>query len=96
MLINTASDFQAVPAAQERTAFLQAMLDDYITFDDAVYPTDYDRMLQPGDTGYIKPVLRKEWNAAAAAGWGFTSREQIEDLKAKEAALSPDAGSPEG
>jgi hypothetical protein len=30
--------------------------------------------------GYIKPVLQKEWNARAAAGWGFESRKQIEAL----------------
>jgi len=35
-------------------------------------------MLKPVDDGYIAPVLRKEWNAGAAAAWGFTSREQIE------------------
>ena len=54
------------------------MLNDYITFDDAVYPQDYDRNLQPGDDGYVAPVLRKEWNAGAAAAWGFNSRDKID------------------
>jgi hypothetical protein len=78
MLVNTAHDLQTTEPSEERTAFLLAMLNDYITFDDAEYPEGYDRGLQEGDEGYIGPVLRQEWNAGAAAGWGFTSREQIE------------------
>jgi hypothetical protein len=80
MLINTPTDLQATEAGPEHQAFLQALLDDFTTFDDAEYPEDYDRDLGPNDEGYIEPVIRKEWNAGAAAGWGFTSREQIEAL----------------
>lgn len=78
MLINTAADLQSTTATAERTAFLQSLLNDYTTFDDAEYPEDYDRTLAAGDAGYITPILRKEWNAGAAAAWGFTSRKQIE------------------
>lgn len=78
MLINTPTDLQATEAGPEREAFLQSLLNDYVTFDDAVYPEGYDRSLQDGDEGYIAPVPRLEWNAGAAAAWGFTSRAQIE------------------
>jgi hypothetical protein len=80
MLINTVGDLQSATATAERTAFLQSLLNDYTTFDDAEYPEDYDRTLEPGDEGYVEPVLRQVWNATAAAAWGFTSREQIEAL----------------
>lgn len=78
MLINTPADLQSAAGTPEGQAFLQALLDDFTTFDDAEYPEGYDRTLQEGDEGYIEPVIRKEWNAGAAAGWGFSSREQIE------------------
>jgi len=78
LIINTPSDLTAAEAGEERTAFLTSLLNDYITFDDAVYPADYDQALQPGDDGYIAPVFRQEWNAGAAAAWGFTSRQQVE------------------
>jgi hypothetical protein len=78
MLINTPADFQAADAGPEQQAFLQALLNDYVTFDDAEYPEGYDRTLQEGDDGYVAPVLRQEWNAGAAASWGFSSREQLE------------------
>ena len=78
MLINTATDLQEAPSSPEHTAFLTNLLNDYITFDDAVYPVDYDRTLVEGDDGFVAPVIRREWNAGAAAAWGFTSREQIE------------------
>jgi len=80
MLINTAADLQTAEPSNERTAFLQNLLNDYITFDDAEYPEGYDRNLQPGDDGYVEPVLRQEWNAGAAAAWGFGSREAIEAM----------------
>jgi hypothetical protein len=80
MLINTPADLQASTGTPEGQAFLQALLDDYTTFDDAEYPEDYDRDLGPDDEGYIEPVIRKEWNAGAAAGWGVSSREQIQEL----------------
>ena len=79
-IINTATDLQGAPNNPEHQAFLQALLDDFTTFDDAEYPEDYDRDLGPDDEGYIEPIIRKVWNAGAAAGWGFTSREQIEAL----------------
>lgn len=79
-IFNTSSDLQLAANAEEKRAFLQALLNDYITFDDAVYPQDYDRNLQPGDDGYIAPVIRQEWNAGAAAAWGFNSRQEIEAL----------------
>jgi len=78
MLINTATDLQGTPSSPEHTAFLVNLLNDYITFDDAEYPEGYDRTLVDGDDGYVEPVIRSEWNAGAAAAWGFTSREQIE------------------
>lgn len=79
LIINTPSDLTATEAGEERTAFLTSLLNDYITFDDAVYPADYDQALQPGDDGYVSPVIRQEWNAGAAAAWGFTSRQQVEE-----------------
>jgi len=79
-IINTANDLSSAPNNPEHLAFLQALLDDYTTFDDSEYPEDYDRDLGPDDEGYIEPVIRKEWNAGAAAGWGFSSREQIQEL----------------
>lgn len=77
-IFNTAADLQAAPNSPEKQAFLQALLNDYITFDDAVYPPDYDNTLKEGDDGYVAPVLRQEWNAGAAFAWGFSSKEQIE------------------
>lgn len=78
LIINTPSDLVATEASEERTAFLTSLLNDHITFDDAVYPNGYDQSLQPGDEGYIAPAIRTEWNAGAAKAWGFVSREQIE------------------
>jgi hypothetical protein len=79
MLINTIADLQNAEPGAERTAFLQSLLNDYITFDDAEYPEGYDRTLQQGDNGYVTPVLRQVWNAGAAASWGFNSRDDITD-----------------
>lgn len=79
-IINTASDLAAAAPSPERNAFLQTLLDDFVTFDDAEYPEGYDQTLQEGDEGYVEPVIRKEWNAGAAAAWGFSSRKQIEAL----------------
>jgi hypothetical protein len=81
-IINTPADLQSAASSPERTAFLTALLNDYITFDDAEYPESYDQSLQEGDEGYVAPVIRKEWNAGAAASWGFASREAIEDALA--------------
>ena len=78
LIINTPSDLVATEAGEERTAFLNSLLNDYITFDDALYPQDYDNNLQPGDDGYVAPVIRQEWNAGAAAQWGFADRAAIE------------------
>ena len=78
MLINTATDLQQAPSSPEQTAFLTNLLNDYITFDDAPYPEGYDRTLVAGGEGYVVPVIRIEWNAGAAAAWGFANREQIE------------------
>jgi len=80
LIVNTPSDLAAAEVGTERTAFLNSLLNDYIVFDDAAYPEGYDRNLKEGDEGYIAPVIRQEWNAGAAAGWGFTSRAQIEEL----------------
>lgn len=82
MLINTVTDLQEAPSSPEHTAFLTNLLNDYITFDDAPYPEGYDRTLVAGDEAYVVPVIRLEWNAGAAAAWGFTSREQIEEALA--------------
>jgi len=78
MLINTIQDLVSYEITPEKEAFLLAIYNDFITFDDAEYPEGYDRDLGPDDEGYVAPVLRQEWNAGAAAGWGFGSREQIE------------------
>ena len=78
MLINTAADIQSIETSPEQQAFLQALLNDYITFDDVEYPEGYDRTLRAGDTGFIAPVLRHEWNAGAATAWGFDSPASIE------------------
>ena len=82
MLINSPGDLQSTASTPEQQAFLQALLDDFTTFDDAEYPEGYDRKLEPDDDGYIEPVIRKEWNGGAAAAWGFGSREQIESALA--------------
>jgi hypothetical protein len=79
LIINTIADLQNAEPGAERTAFLQSLLNDYITFDDAEYPEGYDRTLQQGDNGYVTPVLRQVWNAGAAASWGFNSRDDITD-----------------
>jgi len=79
MIINTATDLQAACTSPEQQAFLANLYNDFITFDDAEYPEGYDYGLTPEDEGYVEPVLRQEWNAGAAAGWGFTSRQQVED-----------------
>lgn len=81
-IINTISDLASADQTQERKAFLQALLNDYITFDDASYPEGYDTTLQPGDTDYIAPVIRQEWNAGAAAAWGFADRAAVEAVLA--------------
>lgn len=78
LIINTPSDLVATEAGEERTAFLNSLLNDYISFDDAVYPQDYDNNLQPGDDGYVAPVIRQEWNAGAATQWGFADRAAVE------------------
>jgi hypothetical protein len=77
MLINNATDLQQASSSPEHTAFLTNLLNDYITFDDAEYSEGYDRTLVEGDEGYVEPMIRKEWNAGAAAAWGFTRREDI-------------------
>jgi len=79
-IINTPADLQGSSNTEAKQRLLQNLLNDFVTFDDAEYPEGYDHMLKPGDDGYIEPVIRKEWNAGAAAGWGFESREQIEML----------------
>jgi hypothetical protein len=81
-IINNTVDLTSSPSGDEHLAFLNALLNDYITFDDAVYPQDYDRNLQPGDNGYVAPVIRKEWNASAAAAWGFANRAAVESALA--------------
>lgn len=79
LIINTIDDLVNARPSAERTAFLNSLLNDFVTFDDAVYPDNYDDTLKPGDAGYVEPAIRKEWNAGAAAAWGFASREQIEE-----------------
>lgn len=78
LIVNTASDLAASQASEERTALLTSLLNDYVTFDDAPYPEGYDTTLQPGDAGYVAPVIRQEWNAGAAAGWGFADRAAVQ------------------
>lgn len=78
LIINTPADLAAAEAGIERTAFLTSLLNDYIVLDDAGYPEGYDRTLQEGDEGFVAPVIRQEWNATAAAAWGFSNREEIQ------------------
>lgn len=80
MLINTAADLQAATPCAEQQAFLSNLYNDFITFDEAQYPEGYDRFLDPDAADYIQPVLRRQWNAGAAAAWGFADREQIAAL----------------
>lgn len=82
-IFNTAADIQLASPSPERTAFLNSLLNDYVTFDDAEYPECYDRSLQEGDEGYVAPVIRQEWNAGAAAAWGFANRKAIEQTLAQ-------------
>ena len=79
-IINTPADLQNSANTEAKQRLLQNLFNDYVTFDDAEYPEGYDHMLKPGDEGYIEPVIRKEWNAGAAASWGFMSREAIQAL----------------
>jgi hypothetical protein len=78
MIINTPEDLKTSSQSPEKTAFLTSLLNDYVVFDDAEYPEDYDRFLTSEDEGYIEPIIRKVWNAGSAASWGFNSREAIE------------------
>ncbi len=78
MIINTPADLQQADAGHDRQAFLHALLNDYITFDDANYPPEYDIRLTEGEAGYVAPVIRREWNNAAALQWSFQNREQIQ------------------
>lgn len=80
MLINTPADLNAAEPCAEQQAFLRNLYNDFISFDDAEYPEGYDRFLAPEDGGYIRPVPRQQWNAGAAAAWGFADREQIAEL----------------
>jgi hypothetical protein len=82
-IINTAADLANAELDSEHIAFLNNLLNDYITFDDAKYSPDYDHMLKKGDAGFIEPVLRKEWNAGAAAAWGFNSQDSIKKMLPK-------------
>ena len=78
-IINTPADLQSSSNTPEGRAFLQALLDDFTTFDDAEYPEGYDRTLTADDEGYIEPVIRKVWNSGVAASWGFNTRDEIAD-----------------
>lgn len=82
LIINTPADLAAAENGAERTAFLNSLLNDYVTFDDAIYPDDYDRNLKADEDGFVSPVIRQEWNAVAAAAWGFDSRSAIEQALA--------------
>lgn len=77
MLINTPADLLAAKPSAEQQAFLISLYNDFISFDEADYPEGYDRFLAPDSEGYIQPVLRQQWNAGAAAAWGFSNRDQI-------------------
>jgi hypothetical protein len=82
-LFNTATDLATINVADEQEVahhrlFLGNLLGDYTVFNDAVYPEGYDITLQEGDSGYIAPVIRQEWNAGAAATWGYESRDAVQ------------------
>lgn len=78
LIINTPADFATAENGAERAAFLNSLLNDYVTFDDAIYPDGYDWNLKAGDDGFVSPVIRREWNAVAAAAWGFGSRDAVQ------------------
>ena len=82
-IINTANDLQTAGYSEERQVFLTNLLNDYLTFDDAVYPKRYDRTLEPDEDGYVAPIIRTEWNAASAAAWGFEDQGAIETMLAE-------------
>ena len=92
-IINNPADLASAPASDEHLAFLNGLLNDYTTFDDAEYPDGYDRTLVDGDDGYVEPVIRSEWNTGAAAAWGFADQAAVE--AAIEAALNPPTPEPE-
>ena len=92
-IINNPADLASAPASDEYLAFLNGLLNDYTTFDDAEYPDGYDQTLVDGDDGYVEPVIRSEWNTGAAAAWGFADQAAVE--AAIEAALNQAAGWPE-
>ena len=77
-IINNPTDLASAPASDEHLAFLNGLLNDYTTFDDAEYPDGYDRTLVDGDDGYVEPVIRSEWNTGAAAAWGFADQAAVE------------------
>ena len=77
-IINNIADLTSAPASDEHLAFLNGLLNDYTIFDDAEYPDGYDQTLVNGDVGYVEPVIRSEWNAGAAAAWGFANRAAVE------------------
>jgi len=92
-IINNAADLASTPASDEHLAFLNGLLNDYTVFDDAEYPEGYDRTLVEGDEEYVEPAIRSEWNAGAAAAWGFADQAEVE--AAIEAALNPPTPEPE-
>ena len=92
-IINNPTDLASAPASDEHLAFLNGLLNDYTTFDDAEYPDSYDQTLVDGDDGYVEPVIRSECNAGAAAAWGFADQAAVE--AAIEAALNPPTPEPE-
>ena len=77
-IINNPTDLASAPASDEHLAFLNGLLNDYTTFDDAEYPDGYDQTLVDGDDGYVEPVIRSEWNTGAAAAWGFADQAAVE------------------
>lgn len=77
MILNTPSDLAAASGA-ELEALLLGLYNDFVRFDDANCPENYDHTLKEGDPDYVAPVVRLEWNSGAAAAWGFADRQQLE------------------
>ncbi len=55
--INSRSDMQAAKLTDEQ---IIKMATQDVIYDDAKYPPGYDKKLNPGDSGYIPPILRTE------------------------------------
>lgn len=80
MIINTRADLDALavtdPAA--RAAFIANLKGSMtVMADTQTYPVGYDHNLQPGDAGYIAPVIGPVNDDSTAARFGYTREELL-------------------